>query len=150
VLFEEHRSLARCRDNPDPVGHHPPPIDEFEGGVVDLGVLLVGHYRQVLGVADYRVLWGPWHLPTDFKEAPLYLFPGYVRIPSVFVSQTARKPNALHPDPLELFPRMKALDNSVNSPGQAIGLGLGWFPGITLVGSSVSQHACTLQLRQRL
>ena len=52
LLLEQHRGLARCRDDPHPIGHHPPPVDEFEGGVVGLGVLLVGHYRQILGVAD--------------------------------------------------------------------------------------------------
>ena len=52
MLLEQHRGLARCRGNPDPVGHHPPTVDELEGRVVGLGVLLVGHYREVPGVAD--------------------------------------------------------------------------------------------------
>ena len=52
MLLEQYRGLARCRGNPDPVGHHPPPVDELEDGIVGLGVLLVGHYREVPGVAD--------------------------------------------------------------------------------------------------
>ena len=30
MLLEQHRGLARCRDNPHPVGCHPPPVDELE------------------------------------------------------------------------------------------------------------------------
>lgn len=122
MLLEQHRGLARCRDNPDPVGHHPPPVDEFKGGVVGLGVLLVSYYRQILGVADYWVLGGPRHLPTGFYEAPLYLFPSYVRILLFpFVSQTAGKPNALHPGPLEQFPRTEYIGSLVS--GNLLGIG---------------------------
>ena len=52
MLLEQHRGLARRRDNPDPVGCHPPPVDELEDGIVGLGVLLVGHYRQVPGFVN--------------------------------------------------------------------------------------------------
>ena len=73
MLVEQHPSLPGRDDHPDPVGQHKPSVYYFEDGVVALGILLVGHYRQVAGVADYRVLGATRHLPSGFHEAPLYL-----------------------------------------------------------------------------
>ena len=56
TLLEQIRGLLGRDNHPDPVGQYAPAVDEFEGRVVGLGVLLVGHYREVPGVADYRVL----------------------------------------------------------------------------------------------
>ena len=56
TLLEQNRGLLGRDNHPDPVGHYAPAVDEFEGRVVGLGVLLVGHYREALGVADYRVM----------------------------------------------------------------------------------------------
>ena len=72
-LIEQYRCLPGRGDHSDPMGQHAPAVHNLEHGVVAQGILLVGHYLQVAGVADYRVARGARHLPPGVHEASLYL-----------------------------------------------------------------------------